>query len=196
MRYFALADVARAVLFSSLLGFLMGCVYNSLSTLISCTYRLITICFDVLRSHSIKQCVKHYPPENTAVSNVKRSIYDLLFFVGCGIEYIILCYLTLDGVHRLYVLVPTVVAFFISKNTLGAIFEKLICFAYTAIYRGLFCVLYLLTYPLKVVCRLVYKLLTKPLGRLISFLKRRTDALQMRKKQRQIQDFFKSAPLI
>ncbi len=196
MRYFSITEVVRAIIGSSFLGFLMGGLYNSLSTLISCTCRLLGVWITVLRSHSISNCKECTIQKKEAASVARKSVYDLMFFVVFGVLYVFLCYLTLDGAHRFYVLIPLIIVFFLSKQTLGVVFEKIILIIYNVVYRAVFFVLYVLTFPLRIVYRLTYKLLERPFKCAFKFLEHVVSAIHIRKKQKQIYKYFKSSPTI
>ena len=196
MKYFNVIESIRAIICSSFLGFFMGGLYNSLSTLISCIRRLLFVWITVLRSHSFSDFKKSTVRNDGKASAVRKNVYDLIFFTVFGVLYIFLCYLTLDGVHRFYVLIPLIVVFIISKQTLGIIFEKIILFAYNLLYRVAFLMLYVLTFPLRKAYRLAYKLFERPIKYALNLLKGIVSAIRIQKKQKQIFKYFKSTPTI
>ena len=196
MRYFSITVIVRAIISSTFLGFTMGGLYNSLSTLISCTVKLLGVWITVLRANSVSELKKRTVKKQSAVSAVRKNVYDLIFFIVFGVLYVFLCYITLDGAHRLYVLIPLIAVFFISKQTLGIVFEKIILYIYNAVYSLLFLILYALTLPLRITCRPVYKLIERPIKYALKLLNRAIVAMRIRKKQKQIFKYFKSSPTI
>ena len=196
MKYFNVIESIRAIICSSFLGFFMGGLYNSLSTLISCTRRLLFVWITVLRSHSVSDFKKSTVRNDGKASAVRKNVYDLIFFTVFGVLYIFLCYLLLDGVHRFYVLIPLIVVFIISKQTLGIIFEKIILFAYNLLYPVAFLMLYVLAFPLRKAYRLAYKLFERPIKYALNLLKGIVSAIRIQKKQKQIFKYFKSTPTI
>ena len=191
MKYFALAELLRAIICSSILGFFLGCIYNSLSTLVSAISRIITVGLSVIRSHSIRDDVSGNLHKNKVTTAIQKNIYDFLFFTICGLLYLIVCYLTLDGVHRFFVLALTVASFIISKNTFGALFEKTISVIFNIIYRALFLIIYVLTYPARILARLVLKMLTRPAMRLFDWYIGIKESVHIRIKKKEIRNFFK-----
>ena len=194
MKYFSLFDVLRAILRSSLLGFIMGGIYNSLSTIIACTCKLFGVGVYAIRSSSLSDWHKAFKPQEWRSSS--KNAYDFVFFACFGVMHIMLCYLSMDGVLRLYILIPSVITFFVSKNTVGAIFKKVIIGIYTLVYRILFFLLYVLTYPLRILGCAIITLFSPLLKRIIYIIHKTNKKLLMRKKERQIVSYFKSATKI
>ena len=195
MRYFTLTDILRAILCSSFLGFIMGGIYKSLSTLIFCIYRLLTVIFAVFKSRSILSLREQASIKPHSTGGGKNA-YDFVFFIVFGVSYILLCYIALDGVHRLYVLLPAILTFFVSKCTLGSIFEKAVFGLYALAYFITFNLLFVFSYPLRIVIRYLQRLLSVPAKRVIGWGSAVTNKKLIKKKQRQIKAFFKSASLI
>ena len=195
MRYFDVYDICAAIFASSILGIFAGGIYRSLSTLISCTFGLFGILPCALRSNSIR-FTKNVARNHIAISSFRRNVYDFLFFVIVGIFYVFLSYLTLDGIHRLYVLFALIITFFISKKTLGVVFENLILLVYKVVYSILFCFTYVTTYPLRLIYRLLFNLLKWPFAHSVALLNCCAFKLRIAHKQRQIHRYFKSTPSI
>lgn len=195
MRYFDVYDICAAIFASSILGIFAGGIYRSLSTLISCTFGLFGIFPRALRSNSIR-FTKNVARNHIAISSFRRNVYDFLFFVIVGIFYVFLSYLTLDGIHRLYVLFALIITFFISKKTLGVVFENLILLVYKVVYSILFCFAYVTTYPLRLIYRLLFNLLKRPFAYFLALLNCCAFKLRIAHKQRQIHRYFKSTPSI
>lgn len=195
MRYFDIHDICDAIFSSSLLGIFAGGLYSSLSTLISCILGLFGVLVRALRSNSIR-CAKNAVRSRTAISSIRRNVYDFIFFVIVGILYVFLSYLTLDGIHRLYVLLALIFAFFISKRTLGVVFENIILSVYKVVYSILFCLTYVITYPLHLIYRLLFNLLKRPFAYAVTLFRSCAFKLRIARKQRQIRRYFKSTPLI
>ena len=194
MKYFSFSDIIYALLCSSALGFIMGGIYNSLSALTGCVRKLLCVGIDAVRSPSISHCKSRSSLNKRQGASV--NVYDFVFFLSFGAMHILLCYLTMDGVQRLYILIPSIITFIVSKNTVGAAFEKIIIWIYTPVYRILFILLFVITYPLRlIVCGM--KILLTPLFKRIVLLinKTRINSLH-RKNKRQIQRFFDSAAKI
>ncbi len=195
MRYFSIQDVLGAIFSSSLLGLFAGGLYNSLSTLISCISGLLGILVRVLRSDSIN-CANSTVQHTTAVSAARKNVFDFIFFFATGGLYLLLCYLTLDGIHRFYVLLALIITFFISKKTLGVVFENIILFVYKIMYSIAFYIIYVLTYPLRIAFKLLRSVLRRPLMCALSLFHSFVFALHIAYKRRQIRRYFKSTPLI
>ncbi len=167
MKYFALGDVLYSVALLSLLGLFMGGIYNSLSTILSSIRYILSVGIRVARSNSIREC-------STGLSNQKKciataSIYDFIFVLCYGASLLLICYITLDGVVRLYSLIASLIAFFTSKKTLGRIFDKIILQLSHTLCKAVFCIVFILTYPLRIIVSILNKALS-PLARRISAL--------------------------
>ena len=195
MRYFDVRDICAAIFASSILGIFAGGIYRSLSTLISCIFGFFGISVRALHSNSIR-CAKNAVQDHAAISSIRSNVYDFLFFVIVGILYVFLSYASFDGIQRFYVLVTLIVAFFISKKTLGVVFENIVLLIYRVAYSILFCLTYVITYPLRLVYRLLFNLFKRPFAHAITLFASYAFKLRIAHKQRQIRRYFKSTPLI
>jgi hypothetical protein len=194
MKYFSFSDFAYALMCSSTLGLIMGGIYNSLSTIIASICKLLWVGIDALISPTISRprAITESPVGRNAMANV----YDFVFFLTFGAAHILLCYITMDGVQRIYIIIPSIITFIVSKNTLGALFEKIFIGIYTPVYRILFTLLYLLTYPLKLLYRGMKILLLPLFKRIALFIEKTRINTLLRKKKRQLRIFFNSATKI
>ena len=192
MRYFTFSEISRALICSSILGLLAGGIYNSLSTLFSCVYRLLSLGRAVIRSTSVSQCRVHASIDNEH-SVLAMGVFDFIFFTVLGCAHILFCYLTMDGIFRFYILITSIIAFFVSKKIFGAIFEAVIVRIYTAIYCMSFAVVFVLTYPLRLIWRLTKRIFSAPIKRAEKVITTLIISRLIAKKQKQIFIFFKSA---
>ena len=191
MKYFSFFDIIRAILRSTLLGLIMGGIYASLSTIISCTCKLFGVGVAATRAPTISDCRMALTLRQRRSNS--QNVYDFVFFACFGAIHILLCYLSMDGVLRLYVLIPSIITFIVSKNTIGAVFEKIIVRIYASLYRILFMLLFVVTYPLRLfACGIKILLLPLFIRIVLIINKTRINSLH-RKNKRQIQRFFDSA---
>ena len=192
MRYFSAYEILRAIACSSILGAIAGCVYSALSTLFSCIWRLLCIVLTVFSSTKPNQCIAHASLSKRH-SGIASLIFDIIFFVGYGVAHILACYVTMDGIPRIYVIIPSIAIFFVSKNTMGEMFERLIVCLYTAIYCIAFVAVFLITYPLRILWRISKRLMTPPILYTVHLIVTLLNERLMKKKEKQIRAFFASA---
>ena len=192
MKYFTLGEILSSAAGLSVLGFCMGCIYNSLSTIMSSLWYLLSVGFRVAKSNSIHGY-------RTALSDHKqhtatKSIYDFIFVLCYGVFFLLICYLSLDGVVRLYSLAASLIAFFISKKTLGRMFDKIILLISRALYRAAFCIVFILTYPLRVIVSLLKKALSPLLRRIVALTSFIGYSISINKTRKQMRRFFNTIP--
>lgn len=192
MKYFALGDVLYSLASLSLLGFVMGGIYNSLSTIMSAIGYLLSVGIKVARADSIHGYRKAHL--NQGKHTATESIYDFIFILCYGVIFLLICYLTLDGVVRLYSLIVSVAVFFISKKTLGRMFDKIILYVSHALCKAVFCIVFVLTYPLRVIVSILSKVLSPIVRWLVSLITFIDYSISIHKTRKQMRRFFNSIP--
>ena len=194
MKYVALADILSSVAQLSLLGFFMGCIYNSLSSIISFVWYILSVGIRVAKSNSIHGY--RTGPSSKEQCIATDSIYDFIFVLCYGALFLLICYLTLDGVVRLYALIASLIAFFISKKTFGRMFNEAILRLSCALCRIAFCIVFILTYPLRTIVSILKRVLSPVMVRIISLTNRMAYTMSIYKTRKQTQRFFNSIPKI
>ncbi len=187
MKSFELTQVFFSVFASALFGIILGGLRGAISDLLFYLKRILFVPIELLSGHQA-------PKKNHNISRgLAAHLGDFLFFTITGVLYILLCYITLDGVPRLYMLAIALASYFLSNKTLGKFFNKLLSFVSGAVYRIEFWVLFPIFKPLGI----ALKWALRPVGFLLKKMKlasaeRRTER-EIQKKERQLCEMIKEA---
>ena len=161
MNYFTSGDILFSILTTLIYGFAFGMLYKSLQEILFIFKRIITlipcaiIICDQIPIRGIKKHIKS--KNNIRKLSVSRHILDFLYFSCFGITLILINYVTLDGVVRLYIPLIAIISFIIANLTLGDLASKILYKAFNKIYLAVFIACSILfRYPVK-----LFKILLK-----------------------------------
>ncbi len=191
MRYFSANEILISLIFAIFFGIASGGLYKSAECLTSSVRSVLSTVTSVWKASSIFDLNKEKSEQNNKMIHIKQNTFDFFFFIFLGTLYIFLCYLTLDGVFRIYMLIFAAASFFISKKTLGVLFRRVITFVFTILRWLVFVILYILTLPIKVTFRAVVRILSPPIRRILFCIKKRKSIGLANKKYRETAFFLK-----
>jgi len=166
MNFFSFYDIINSLLLSSVFGIALGGIYSSFEAIIKGLYSLTVMPIRVLIGRTRSEIINELRKENSKTSRtvILQAVYDFFFFVAAGILYVIVCYIALDGVFRLYMLLASLSFFLLSNKTLGKAFNLAIRFLFVTTSQILFPCLFALAYPI----RLLFSVLKAPILKLCS----------------------------
>ena len=191
MKYFSANQILLSLIFSMLFGIAAGGLYKSASCTVSGVRCIFKSVISACKSSSFSDFNDKKQGQKHKIVYINQNIFDFFFFTTFGILYIILCYITLDGVFRIYTLIFSAASFFISKNTLGTFFTRVINFIFGILTRVVFIFFCIVTLPLKVLIKIIVRLMSAPTKRFIMRLKKRRSTKLMKKKRSEAEAFFK-----
>ena len=149
MKYFELVDVLRAVIVSFFYGAVFGGVYSSYNAITDGVCRFFLLPLSVLSASGISEMQREDEKKGKRRFKARQNASDFVFFLILGFSYILMTYILLDGIFRVYVLLLFLIGFFLSRKTLGALFEKVFKFLFDIAYKLSFVAFYVLVFPLK-----------------------------------------------
>ena len=161
MIFYTANELLISCALSLLFGALCGIIYPSLSLIFYWSLNILTVEFRVIKSKNFILC-KGIDRSPSVTHRISAELYDFLFFSFCGILFCILCYITSDGHFRLYMLVLSVSAFFLFKNTLGVTFKSIIYLLLNFLYRAWMILISILNAPIKFLFIILLKLIRPP----------------------------------
>ena len=142
MNYFTAGDILFSILTTLIYGFVFGMLYKSLQEILFIFKRLITLipCAIIICDQiPISGIKKHLKSKNNITKlSVSRHILDFLYFSCFGITLILINYVTLDGVVRLYIPLIAIISFITANLTLGDLASKILYKVFNKIYLALF----------------------------------------------------------
>lgn len=191
MRYFSNSEILFSLIYAINYGILSGGFYKSALCLFRWLKELLKLPIIIWKSSNPFGFMLKKDRQNNEFNRIKNNLFDFAVFMLFGILYIILCYYTLDGVFRIYMFIFTALSFFISKNTLGAFFERLINLIFSPLYKLSFWLLYFLTFPIKRLFGALIKLIKPPIYYLILLIQRRKSKKKTAVKWREASAFLK-----
>ena len=149
MIYFKTSEIIFSVYASAILGIVFGLIYSSSLETLSYLKKFLALPYQ-----SAKNAVNFSPKRifiisfeknNTKIGKIGKNVYEFLIFTVFGCLTILLSYIALDGVFRLYVLLIIGLFLIISKRTLGNLSEKFLRKIYSCSY---FILLFLTSFTL------------------------------------------------
>ena len=191
MRYVSANEILFSLLLSIAFGFMSGGLYKSAVCVTNGVKGIFLTTLRVWKTSTIRGFLSENAWQKSERLGTKRNVFDFFFFLILGILYIVLCYLTLDGVFRIYMLIFAAASFFISKITLGALFERVIDFVFKILTGGVFIILFIITLPLKGIFNSLKKLLSPPIEHILLYFKKRKSIRCADKKYREAFVFLK-----
>ncbi len=196
MIFFTAREILISVLSAAAFGFAFGVFYTTSHAVFFSLYDVVMLFLRVIRNiGSFRAKDKHTPQKNRKASRLSCEVFDFLSFFIFGIIYLIINYLTLDGVFRIYPLIIAAAFFFMAKATVGKSTSYFYLYLFNRIYGVLYIILSLIFLP-------IYKLIKKirrTVLVLISPIKNKIDKRRAKrlvgKKLAEIDQFFRKAGL-
>ena len=152
MKFFTFFEFIRSVFLSALAGLFFGCVYRASERILPAVRKIICLLPNVisaLSDYSYRNICKKIKEHNTVkLTVVGKNIYEAVLFLLFGIGVVLLNYVTLDGVFRIYVLIIVSVFFFVSQKIIGDLFSKIFDRIFEVFYFISFWAMTVLVFPL------------------------------------------------
>lgn len=152
MIYNTLAELFRGCLYSLIYGIICAGIYISQNEIVGWIINIFKI--PVL-------AFNHNNKGKTNINNhsaLKEGICDLVFFLLCGVGFILLQYIALDGAFRIFFLIIFLFGFFLSQYSIG----KIIKIGLNFILRQIYLIIFKLFKAICLPIRLALKLLSLP----------------------------------
>lgn len=167
MIFFSPSEIIYSIAYSFVLGIIFGCIYSASEVIFSSLNKLVRSVPTVYKNITTfsKKTVRDMlsVKYDSSISNFYKNIKDAVLFLFFGISTIILIYITLDGVFRLYVLLTLTASFILAKKTLGTIF----CTLFEAVFRRFYIFVvyleYFTLYPIRIFINYFKKILYRSL---------------------------------
>lgn len=147
MIFFTLAEIFRSVTFAAICGILFGMFYNISTSVLKSVIKLIFIIPKTF--YVFKNSQKRSTDNKTFVrfSAVYKNVLDFSVFFLFGISVILLYYIILDGVFRLYVISIVTAMFFITSKSIGNLCATVYNRLFDKFYSFLSKIMYVLCFP-------------------------------------------------
>lgn len=128
MKFFTLEEIIISVFVSMMSGIVMGGIYSASYAIYVFLYRIVFVVKESFliagkySSESIKSSNRRI--SEITVGTISKNVFEGFLFTLFGLSVIILYYILLDGIFRLYVLFLIGITFFFSSKFFGAVFNK------------------------------------------------------------------------
>ena len=157
MKYFTTAEIFRSIIASVFFGATLGCLYCSLSQICHQIKNFVFGFFEALgvKQHKINEKARQI--ENNQL--MRSSTFDFLFVLFSGMIYIVLSYVFLDLVMRVYMILFVLSSFYISHKTIGSTVNRFIKVVCDYANKLLFFILWILLYPIRFILLTFKKLI-------------------------------------
>ena len=165
MKYFSPAEVFFAVTAFALYGALCGALYPVLSRIGAMLRALLCLPTDALalaRAPARRKADGCARRRMRPYGGAGKHLGDFFFFLAVGIGLLLLTYVTLDGMYRLYTLLAFAVMLLVCRYTLGQYLPSFLDRICLVMYREVLLFLGVLFYPLMALARLAYRRLLMP----------------------------------
>ncbi len=139
-------------------GILLGGLYKSLFVIKNFLIQLFITPMHAMKAKGISD----YKNASKAGGHTDH-ILDFIFCFLTGIIYLLIVYVTLDGIFRLYSVIIFLAVFFLSSKFLGSFFEKILTFLFIKTDKLLFSLSYILFFPARKLFAWLTSLLRPPL---------------------------------
>ena len=188
MRFFTTFEILNSVLLSILTGVFFACIYAASESIVSAIHKLLFIFHSLYAKFSGHNEVRH---KNTKANTpVLKNISEMLLFLFFGVCIILLLYLTLDGVFRLYILIIVAFSYAVGIKTLGKIFKRIFDLIFEKVYSFILTLLYYLLLPVyKFTFKIKKNLISVFIPLVIKHRKSKSKQLTERKKKEVIRFF-------
>lgn len=186
MMYFTFRETLTALLSSSALGFLAGLVYECLRRLTADLTLFPALCIGAWKS----ALVRDRDVRETVISKIakkepggiRREICGFVFTCLFGLSFLLLTYLTYDGVVRLFMVGATLLSFALFEKLLGIPARRIATSVELRICRLLFFVLCLAFFLPRLALRFLWRRAAAPLFRGVRYLSLSVQSRKMEKR--------------
>lgn len=193
MKFFATFEILQSVLLAAAAGLIFGCVYRASERIFFAFGKLLSLIPSVistLGNFSRKAVKEKIRRKNTGMATpLMRNLFEAIVFLIFGIATLLLFYIALDGVFRVYVLITVVIFFVFAKRSLGKAFADIFD-------RIFFCIYYVLFISVGVILIPMYKLTNGFLKVLKKFYIPVSDKIRQKHSRRLIKTKIKDAGII
>lgn len=167
MMYFTFRETLTALLSASALGFFAGIVYECLRRLTADLTLFPALCVGAWKSALIRDREAH----ETVISKIakkepggiRREICGFVFTCLFGLSFLLLTYLTYDGVVRLFMIGATLLSFALFEKSLGIPARRIAAAVELWICRLLFFTLRLVFFLPRLTLRFLWRRAATPL---------------------------------
>jgi len=187
MKFFAFFEILRSVFLSAVTGFIFGCIYMASERIFLAVRKIIYLVPNVIscyKDFSYGTVYKKIKKQNIVkFTPVTQNIYEAILFLLFGIYTVLLTYIVLDGVFRIYILITVILFFFVAKKSIGNIFAKLFDKVFANLYFIFFLAFTVFIFPIYKFINVIVKFSKRVLMPLqIFYLKWRSEKLIIKKK--------------
>ena len=193
MIFFSYSEIISAIVASATLGILSGGIYKSFLIILFVAIDIIKILPRVFRHAPLAALNNFNLKGEIGSKKLTKNISDFFFFALIGLIYILLSYIYLDGVFRLYMLFFFLVGFLTAHKTLSVIFEYILIRALGLIYKVLFFMLYVLLFPLNMIIHALIRILAPIMLKLSKMHSMRKSQKILSLKMKQISSSFRKS---
>ncbi len=156
MIYFSFSDIIKSIIAFLFLGVASGIFYYAFYDFISFFLNLLKMPVKSISKFTKIHKTSLKTKQNKIINNINAQFYDFVFVFICGIIYIVLGYIFLDGCFRVYTLIVLFISYIISYKTIGKAVSNFIS---VILYRLLFClefVFYYILYPIMFIVKMFF----------------------------------------
>lgn len=165
MKFFTAIEILRSIFLSVIAGTLFGCLYRAAEVILISLRKIVFLLPNAmsaagsLKSRGISEYINR--KRRIKLSPVAKNIFDFFIFLFFGISLILLYYVTLDGIFRIYVLITVSLCFTVAQRFFGKPFAAVFDWVFSKIYFVLFLLLTICTFPIVKAVKFVKKQVTK-----------------------------------
>lgn len=160
MRYFSVYEIIRSIFFSALSGVVLGCIYKAsvcvLVAIKSCVLFIPSVInllpgFKISRIHELIRFQKIH-----SINPASKNVFEFCLFLFFGIYFILLNYIILDGIFRIYILFILIAMFFVAIKTFGKFFSYIFYRSFDLIYFSALFIACVMLFPIYNILRLIF----------------------------------------
>ena len=152
MLYFNTEELLLSCLYAFTFGVFLAGIYKSLYLIIAYLLKMLRLPFDALLATSAKtERIPTAPTRNAG--RITRELFDLIFFSLAGAFYILLIFVSLDGIPRIHFFILSLFGFILSRRSIAKLIGKIIDLTLSRIYKISFTALFLILTPIRLIGR-------------------------------------------
>ncbi len=127
MKFFTFSEICLSVFYAFAFGLAFGFVSSLIKVFflyLNCILQIPSKIWRISSNFSLKKIKEETKIKSESLNNVLCFFKDFISVTAFGVAFILISYIANDGVFRFYMLVISVLCAYLSKRTLGSIFEK------------------------------------------------------------------------
>ena len=194
MKFFTTSEIFRSVIFAVLSGTLFGCIYKSSESLIFSlkkTLFLLIDSFDLSSNFTISKFKEIKSKRRSLkMSVLAKNIFEGIMFSLFGIATLLVLYICLDGIFRLYIIFITIIFFLLSQKTIAQYFSRIIEIIFNKVYSLLLFLLSLILIPFSKIIKVLKQMIKRIILPIKLKLKRERSLYLVKKKIKEIDLIF------